>query len=115
MRRKTRSRPPAELSSSAQPSTPTVRLAELPQRGQRVGLLPAERPPPVLWQRLGQHEPAVGQVHQRQRAGHVERQVQVDGAQQPAHGRPHDEADAEHRAQQAEALDFQTAQVNNNQ
>jgi hypothetical protein len=35
MRRKTRSRPPAELSSSAQPSTPTVRLAELPQREPR--------------------------------------------------------------------------------
>ena len=39
MRRETRSRPPAKVFSSAQPSTPTVRLAEQTQRerGRGVG------------------------------------------------------------------------------
>ncbi len=39
MRRETRSRPPAKVPSSAQPSTPTVRLAEQTQRerGRGVG------------------------------------------------------------------------------
>jgi len=37
-------------------------------------------------------------------ASHEERQVQVDGPQQPAHDRTEDEAHAEHRAQHPEAL-----------
>ena len=55
-------------------------------------------------QRLGQHEIAVEQIDQRKAAGDEERKLQIDRAQQAAHHRPDDEAQAEHRAQHAEAL-----------
>ena len=79
--------------------------AELGQRGDRIERRsPRERAALLRRQRLGQDEPAVEQVEQRQRAGGEERQAQVDRAEQPAHDRAEDEAEAEHGAEQSEAL-----------
>ena len=55
-------------------------------------------------QRLGQHEPAVQQVEQRERAGGKERQVQVDRTEQAADHRPEDEAETEHRTSKPKRL-----------
>ena len=78
--------------------------AELGQRRDRIeGRAPVERPAALERQRLGQHEPAVEQVDEREAAGDEERQAQVDRAEQPADDRAEDEAETEHRAEQAEA------------
>src|SRR5260221_637615 len=76
--------------------------AQQHQRTDRIGLGDAKRRAPIARQRFGQHEVAVGDVHQRHRAGHPEWQPRIDLAKDAAQRGTEDEAQPEGRAHHPE-------------
>ena len=73
------------------------------KRAKRVGARKAEGASGGVCHRLGQDEPAEGQVGQRQACSGIERRTRVDRRQKPADQRPEDKAHAEACADQAKA------------
>ncbi len=73
------------------------------QRAYRVGALPLEAMMPSRGQRFGQHEIPVEEIGQAETGRNPERQPHVDAAEQATDCRPDHEAEAECRAEHAEA------------
>ena len=73
------------------------RAPKQPERGDRVGLRPAERAPLARIQALRKQRHAQHEVEHRDRAGDEQRNLDPEGAEQPAGQRTDDEADPERR------------------